>query len=226
MSALMCSAESRTDEILLECARVGDRDAFGELVFRHNATCLNLATSILRDRSEAQDEVQKAYWQAFRHLDQYHDGRFQSRQGFLAWLLRIVKNQCLMLIRVKRRMPFVYIDSSTCREGQRTLELSAKTVNAEQGLMNREMLEVLHKEIHRIPPLLRTVLVLCDVEEKPMLDVAEQLQISVPAAKSRLLRARRELKARVIVYGSNKEQRGPAASRPNHMITRVASEPR
>jgi RNA polymerase sigma-70 factor (ECF subfamily) len=59
---------------------------------------------------------------------------------------------------------------------------------------------VLHQEINRIPPLLRNVFVLRDVKELPMPEVAERLGISVAAAKSRLLRARQELRARMLKH--------------------------
>jgi len=196
-----------SDKQLMERARDGDVKAFEDLICRHHTSCVTIAASILRDWAEAQDVVQNAYWQAYNHLDQYRDepnadGQHESAdhgQRFLAWLLRIVKNQCLMLIRAKRRMPLVYIDADFWRSGNRPVELPANEADVERGFLQREMIDVLQKEIRRIPPLLRNVLQLCDMEEMPMLDVAKQLRITVPAVKSRLLRARRELRARVIV---------------------------
>jgi len=196
-------SDSQSDEDLVERARAGDKDAFGELIERHHANCINIATFILRDRSEAQDEVQKAYCNAFCHLDQYHD----ERPGFACWLLRIVKNQCLMLIRVRSRARLVYIDAEADRDRSRPFELASKDCDAEQDFAEQEMCEVLHREIRRIPPLLRNVLMLRDVQELPMTAVAGQLHISVAAAKSRLLRARHELRQRVLLHGSSKERR-------------------
>ncbi len=212
--------QTQNDDKLVEKARAGDRDAFGELIRKHHGTCVTIATRILRDRSEAEDEVQKAYWQAFSHLDQFQAGRAQHAQSFLAWLLRIVKNQCLMLIRVKRRMPLVYIDAAGCGQGRPSRELPANNIGAEQGILEREMVEVLQKEIQRIPPLLRSVLLLCDMEERSMMDVAQQLQITIPAAKSRLFRARRELKKRVIVHWDTRER--STSSRKSHQQSQVA----
>ena len=196
----------RSDEELVERSRGGDRDAFGELLERHHATCVNIATFILRDRAEAQDEVQKAYLNAFRHLDQYEGG-----PGFAYWLLRIVKNQCLMLIRVRSRARFVYIDSDREPE-KRPIELASEGLDAEEEYMEHEMHQVLHREIRRIPLILREVLVLRDVEELPMTDVAGRLNITVAAAKSRLLRARQELRERVLVHCSSKERVAPVSN--------------
>jgi len=193
---------TQNDEELVERAREGDKDAFGELIERYHAKCINIATFILRDRVEAEDMVQKAYYSAFCHLDQYHDG-----PGFDCWLLRIVKNQCLMLIRIRSRARLVCIDAGVDWERGRPFELASQDSDAEQSLADREMCEVLHREIRRIPPLLRNVLLLRDVKELPMADVAGQLHISVAAAKSRLLRARHELRERVLLHGSSKERR-------------------
>jgi len=181
------------DAELVAQARQGSKEAFGILINRHHRTCVNIATFILRDRGDAQDEVQKACCKAFEHLDQYH-----GDAEFLTWLLRIVSNQCLMLIRVRRRVRFLYIDEDGGREKSSPVELPAVAADPEHELMNHEMQDVLRKEIRRIPPLLRNVLMLRDVQELPMPDVAARLQISVPAAKSRLLRARIELRARVM----------------------------
>jgi RNA polymerase sigma-70 factor (ECF subfamily) len=193
---------SYKDSELVAEARAGNREAFSVLINRHHRTCVNIASFILRDRSDAQDEVQKACFKAFEHLDQYH-----GDAEFLTWLLRIVSNQCLMLIRVRRRVRYVYIDADTDRERSMPIELPSVAANPEGELINQEMHEVLQREVRRIPPLLRNVLILRDVEELPMADVAARLQITLPAAKSRLLRARIELRERVKRHCSGGAQR-------------------
>jgi RNA polymerase sigma factor (sigma-70 family) len=92
----MCdkSNNEHTDADLVESARQGNKQAFGELVKRHHHWCVGLASGILRDRGDAEDEAQNAYWNAFQHLDQY-----QGDAEFSTWLARIVVNQCLMFIR-------------------------------------------------------------------------------------------------------------------------------
>lgn len=195
--------DNRTQDIDTQCTgellkrtSLLDRDAFTELIQRHHATCINIATCILRDREQAKDEVQKAYWKAFAHLDQCQGG-----EGIVAWLLSIVKTECLMLLRVRRRMPLLYIDDDS-RDGQRR-ELRSNITDPEHEVMERELLAVARREVHLMPRLLQNVLVLRDLEELSMTDVAKRLQISIPAAKSRLLRARQELRKRLIAYYRN-----------------------
>jgi RNA polymerase sigma-70 factor (ECF subfamily) len=182
-----------SDTELVAQAREGCQEAFGELIKRHYKTWVNMATFMLRDRAEALDEVQKACWKAFVHFDQY-----RSEAEFSTWMLRIVENQCRMLLRVKKRAQLLHIDSERENDASLVIELPALGTGLEEGVIDSELRAVLQMEIQRIPRLLRNVLLLRDVQELPMKNVAERLNITVPAAKSRLRRARRELKARVL----------------------------
>jgi len=186
-----CARETpfRSDYDLVELSRQGDQDAFGELVSRHYQHCANLAGLILRDRTGASDEVQEACWKAFEHLDQY-----KATAEFSSWLLRIVVNECLMVLRVNRRTQFVHFDGNDM-EG--TVQLPARAHDPEYEIVHREMADVVRREIRHLPPLLRNVVLLRDVEGLPMLEVATRLGVTLAAAKSRLLRARLEVRSRL-----------------------------
>lgn len=186
---------SRLDQQLVEMARSGDQEAFGELLRRHRQRCVDLATFYLRNRGDAEDEVQNAFSKAYAHLDQY-----QGEAEFATWLVRIVANQCLMLLRVRRRTKFVHLDETASVHDAPPMELPACGPDPEGEFAFDQMKRVLRLEIRRIPPLLRNVMVLRDLMELPMTDVASQLGITVPAAKSRLLRARTELRSRLVRY--------------------------
>ncbi|MDZ4801347.1 MAG: sigma-70 family RNA polymerase sigma factor [Bryobacteraceae bacterium] len=183
-----------SDETLVTLSQNGDNQAFAVLIERHYNTCQKLAYSILHDRSDAEDEVQNASWKAFEHI-----GQFQCDAKFSTWLTRIVVNQCLMRLRQTRRSRLLYIED-TATEDSRAFDLPSTTESPEQAVGKSEIADVLQSEIRRIPPLLRNVFVLRDVEELPMQDVADRLGISVAAAKSRLLRARLELRTRMEKY--------------------------
>ena len=180
------------DEELVSLSQSGDNGAFAELVQRHYSSCMKLALSILRDRSDAEDEVQTACWKAYEHIQQ-----FQRDAKFSTWLTRIVVNQCLMRLRQARRARFLHIDDVVIGEEVATLELPDTSMGPEKQLGRAEVAAVLESEIRRIPPLLRNVFLMRDVQQMPMLDVADKLGISVAAAKSRLLRARLELRQRL-----------------------------
>jgi RNA polymerase sigma-70 factor, ECF subfamily len=178
---------------LVSMARLGDKQAFGELIKRYHHRCVSLAGYMLRDRGDAEDEAQNAYWKAFQRLDQY-----QGDAEFSIWLSRIVVNQCLMFLRANRRARFLRIDAGIPGFPGGTIDLPSWRLDPEGELGNRQVHDVLNQEIRRIPPLLRNVVLLRDVEELPIAEVAERLGITVPAAKSRLLRARSELRQRVL----------------------------
>jgi len=181
------------DEELVIAAQAGDHAAFAELIARHQANALKMAMSVLRDRCDAEDEVQNACWKAFEHI-----GQFQQEAKFSTWFNRIVVNQCLMRLRQQRRSRFVYLDDVlTNEEGQTKMELPDRGISPETHMGQLEVGSVLEQEVRRMPPLLRKVFELRDVEELSMNEVAEELEISVPAAKSRLLRARQELRRKL-----------------------------
>jgi RNA polymerase sigma-70 factor (ECF subfamily) len=181
-----------SDDALVERCRQGDQQAFGELMRRYQSPALKVALSIMRDHQDAEDEVQNAFWKAYEHI-----GQFNREAKFSTWLTRIVVNQCLMHLRKARRAKFTYIDDSFSNEDQLTLELPDARQSPEQALGQVEVAEVLQAEIRRTPPLLRNVFLLRDVEHRPMSEVADILGISIAAAKSRLLRARAELRSRL-----------------------------
>ncbi len=176
---------------LVSLARQGSDAAFNELVRRHHRTMLQTAISILRNREEAEDEVQNAWWKGWRHIRQ-----FEGEARFTTWMTRIVMNQCLMRLRQARRARFVSIDRPDAADTP-WMELRDNAEGPESGLRKRQEGALLRREISRIPPLLRHALVLRDVNRMPMPDVAGELGISLAAAKSRLLRARHELRARL-----------------------------
>ena len=182
-----------SDDDLVELCRRGDTSAFDELMKRYQTPALKVAVSIVRDKEDAEDEVQNAFWKAYEHIGQFHqDAKFST------WLTRIVVNQCLMRLRRGRRAKFSFIDDA--QSGELTsapLELRDERRTPEEVLGQTQVAAVLADEIRRTPPLLRSVFLLRDVQQLPMPEVANLLGISVAAAKSRLLRARAELRSRL-----------------------------
>ena len=185
--------KSLADTELVMMCQDRDQGAFAELVYRHRSSAMKIALSILRDRQEAEDEVQNAFWKAYEHI-----GHFQQEAKFSTWLTRIVVNQCLMRLRQLRRAKVFYLEEALgTPEDNITLELRDWRQSPEQELGQEQVAKVLREEIQRTPPLLRNVFLLRDVEQRPMPEVARTLGISVAAAKSRLLRARAELRLRM-----------------------------
>lgn len=181
-----------SDDDLVEMCRQGDSAAFDELMKRYQTPALKVAVSIVRDKEDAEDEVQNAFWKAYEHIHQFH-----QEAKFSTWLTRIVVNQCLMRLRGRRRARFAFLDDVSVTETTPAVELRDERQSPEQILGQAEVAEVLEHEIRHTPPLLRSVFLLRDVQQLPMPEVAHALGISVAAAKSRLLRARAELRSRM-----------------------------
>jgi RNA polymerase sigma-70 factor (ECF subfamily) len=179
-----------SDDELVLLAQRGHTAAFEQLIQRHFATCLKRASLMLRNHNDAEDEVQNAFSKALQTLNSF---RFEG--PFSAWLCRILQNQCLMLIREQRRAGYVPVDATT--ESNARLELVDQVADQEAELGAQEVATLLRKEISRVPPLMRDVIMLRDVEGLPMPEVAGRLGLSVPAAKSRLMRARKEMRVRL-----------------------------
>jgi RNA polymerase sigma-70 factor (ECF subfamily) len=180
------------DNELVMLTRKGNKEAFEQLVQRHRGRCIRVALVVLRNAGDAEDEAQNAFWKAFQHIDQ-----FQGDAEFGAWLSRIVVNQCRMLLRQKKRQRTVNLDSRF-PDTHRSMELPSRRPDPEKELGVRQLKRVLAEELRRIPPLFRNVIMLRDVREIPMPEVARRLGISTSAAKSRLSRARIELRSRVL----------------------------
>jgi RNA polymerase sigma-70 factor (ECF subfamily) len=174
------------DGQLVSLTKQGSESAFAELMRRHSHGMMKMALRILRDTQEAEDELQNAWWKAWLHI-----GGFDGDARFSTWMTRIVINQSLMRLRRARRGRFVYLDAPAIGE------LFDRRSTPEESLYRRELGELVRREIGRIPPSLRHALVLREVDQLPMPEVAERLGISLSAAKSRLLRARHELRRRL-----------------------------
>jgi RNA polymerase sigma-70 factor (ECF subfamily) len=107
-----------------------------------------------------------------------------------------------MRIREERNLRFVYLDEST--ESNVRMELVGQLADPEDELGVDEVVSLLRREISRIPPMLRHVMLLRDLDQLSMPAVAMRLGLSVPAAKSRLARARTELRSRIAKHCGRK----------------------
>ena len=186
-----------SDFELVERSRHGDTNALGELLSRHYYQCAKLAEFILRDRTGARDQVQNACRKALEHLDQY-----RATAEFATWLSRIVINECRMVLRANGSNQLIYVDG--LRSGLDGAPLPASAEDPEYDLIKREMTELIRREMRHLPTIMRNVMLLCDAEGLPMSEGALRLGLTLAAAKSRLVRARLELRSRVSRYlGSN-----------------------
>jgi RNA polymerase sigma-70 factor (ECF subfamily) len=190
------SSVAREDEpLLVAAAKSGDTAAFEELVNRYERKIFRLTMNITRNREDAEDAMQDAFMKAFAHLD-----NFQEDSRFYTWLVRIAANEALMRLR-KRRPNQVSLDEPI--EGDDDLiprEIEDWGPSPEQRYAQSEMHEILSQVIDQLEPDFRVVFVLRDVEGLSTEETAAAMGISVPAVKSRLLRARLKLRQKLNRY--------------------------
>lgn len=195
------SSQANVDELTLVAqSREGDTRAFGELVRRYENKIFRLAQHITQNREDAEDVLQETFLKAYEHLDQ-----FQGNSKFYTWIVRIAVNQALMKLRRRKTDKSVSLDE-TIDTGEDTIvrEIAAWDENPEQKFSREELGGVLDTAIQSLEPLYRSVFVLRDMEELSTEETAEALNLSVPAVKSRLLRARLQLREKLTRYFKRK----------------------
>jgi len=178
---------------LVAQSREGDTSAFAELVRRYESKIFRLAQHVTQNREDAEDVLQETFMKAYEHLDQ-----FQGNSKFYTWIVRIAVNQALMKLRRKKTGKTVSLDE-TIDTGEDTVvrEIAAWDENPEQRFSREELGEILDSAIQSLEPPYRSVFVLRDIEELSTEETADALGLSIPAVKSRLLRARLQLREKL-----------------------------
>jgi RNA polymerase sigma-70 factor (ECF subfamily) len=178
---------------LLERARTGDMAAFSALVEKYDRKIFRLARNITQSDEDAEDVLQETFLKAFTHLD-----TFQGQSKFYTWIVRIAVNEALMKLRKRKTDKTVSLDEPA-DTGEDTVvrEIAVWEDDPEKKYSREELRDILDKAVDALKPAFRTVFVLRDIEELSTEETAEALGISVPAVKSRLLRARLQLRERL-----------------------------
>ncbi len=172
------------EQLWLEQARQGDKAAFGKLIEAYQTPVFNLAYRMLNNAREAEEAAQEAFIRAYTRLDSYDPSR-----KFSTWLLSITSNYCIDLIR-KRRALLLSIDEplpphpALMADGNERPE--AQVMIGEQQQMVQSLLAELPEEY-------REAVVLRYWHDLSYEEIAEIMDTTVSAIKSRLFRARRQM---------------------------------
>jgi len=188
------------ESALVAQAREGDGEAYNELARRYNGKIFRLAQHITQNREDAEDVLQETFLKAYEHLDQ-----FKGDAKFYTWIVRIAVNQALMKLRRRKNDRSVSLDD-TIDTGEDTVtrEIAAWGEDPEQRFSREELGEILDDAIQSLDPLYRSVVMLRDVDELSTEETAEALNLSVPAVKSPLLRARLQLREKLTRFFKRK----------------------
>lgn len=191
-----------SDSQLVKAVKIGDKEAFGELVSRYESRIYRLARRMTPTDQDAEDVVQDAFIKAYRSL-----GDFRERSKFSTWLYRITVNLSLMRLRRKRPEAVSIDQKISTEEGEMAIEFEDQSPDPLKGLIEKERSKILDLAIDSLSPSYRAVFVLRHVEGLSTEETARILKTSIAAVKSKLHRARVALQKKLFEYISNHSER-------------------
>jgi RNA polymerase sigma-70 factor, ECF subfamily len=178
------------EDLLVSAAKSGDAVAFVELSKRHSNMILRQAYRIVKNWQDAEDVLQESLMRAFLHLKE-----FEERCSFSSWLTRIAINFSLMTLRKRRGNIEISMEVIDDDHGiQYRWEPRDPAESPESHYSRREREELLQGAIRQLPPTLRQVVQMKLIDGRSGEEVSQTLGISLPAAKSRLARAKTALR--------------------------------
>ncbi|MCI0492693.1 MAG: sigma-70 family RNA polymerase sigma factor [Planctomycetes bacterium] len=183
---------------LIDATLAGDTAAFGTLVTRHQDRLYNSLLRVLGSSEDARDMVQEAFVQAFLKLES-----FRGSSAFYTWLYRIAFN--LAMSHTRRRRPTQSLDTAKSRFG---CEPADGQPTPEANLAQRETVHMVHAAMERLSAEYRQILVLREIEECRYEQIADILELPIGTVRSRLFRARLELRNQLMPMMSHAEMDG------------------
>jgi len=170
----------KNDAELVEKAKAGDTASFEVLVKKYQDKIYNLANYVCVGlKSEADDVYQETFISAFKNI-----GKFKGKAGFGTWLYRIAANNCWMKFRKKKSEKLVSIEDLA----------ELKDLTHADEIRKKELSESVAKALSKLSVDFRLAVTLADIQGLSMEEAAKVLNITVPAFKTRLFRARQALK--------------------------------
>jgi RNA polymerase sigma-70 factor (ECF subfamily) len=182
-------------EISLEALQAGDRAEFARLVDMYSTQIYRLALKMLGDEQDAEDVLQNTFMKALQAIK-----KFEGRSSLSTWLYRIGVNEALMLVRRQKPTIQVAMDYEDDDEFQHPTQFTDWCCLPERDLLSDEARKHLDEAIRRLPEKLQVVFLLRDIEGLSIRETSEALDLTETAVKTRLLRARLNLREQLSTY--------------------------
>lgn len=181
---MMTDETDRTDEetLWIERARKGDKKAFSHLVEAYQRPVYSITYRMLGNPEEAEDAAQEAFLRAYTNLHKY-----DPKRKFSTWIFSIANHHCIDRLR-KRRVTWISIDDNPVLGN-----MAGNSPQPEHQALGQEERDAVQFVLDQLDPNYRTPLVLRYWEECSYEEIAEIMEISIPAVKSRLFRARQQV---------------------------------
>ena len=178
------------DETLILAASKGDLEAFNQLILNYQNLAYNHAYSLMGDPASAEDVTQESFVKAFQGLNSFRGGSFRS------WLLRIVTNCAYDILRRSQRHPSqpLFPEDDNGEELESAPWLADPSASVQDAVEQAELSEELRVMMEQLPETYRNVLTMVDVYQFDYLETAQTLRVPIGTVKSRLARARMQMK--------------------------------
>lgn len=187
---------------IIEKVRQGDTQAFEVLVERYQTKVYNLALRMCGNEDDAFDLAQDAFIRAWKSL-----GSFQFESAFSTWLFRLTSNLCLDYLRAKKRRAAVSLTMSGEEDEQAQLDVPDPAMTPEEAVLASEDKAILMEAINSLSADYRQIITLRAINDLSYAEIARILQIQEGTVKSRLSRARAELKNKLLQIGNKKKKK-------------------
>jgi len=188
--------QNEKEEVSLDKILKGDRKEFARFVDLYSGMIYNLAMKMLENPQDAEDVLQETFLKAFKNLH-----TFKGDSKIKTWLYRIAVNEALMMLRKRKpELNALEIDDQQDEEEKEQLQIVDWCCIPEAELLSDESRSFLDEAVKGLSPALRAVFLLRDVEGFSVRETADLLQISDEAVKTRLFRARLDLRQKLTHY--------------------------
>ena len=188
------SAAAAQDLLWMGRVKHGDTEALRELIETHQHRVIGTVAKMLGDDSDAEDIAQQVFIRVWKSA-----GRYEPTAKFTTWLFKITRNLVFNELRRRKRHPTRSLDAAA--EDERPIQAPDPGAKApDTSLLDAEMQAAIQKAIDELPEIQRMAVILRRYDDIPYEDIGEILDLSVPAVKSVLFRARTELREKLKRY--------------------------
>lgn len=195
------------EELLIGQAVTGNLESFNNLVLHYQDLAYHHAYALLGDHDLAEDATQESFIKAFQAMNSFRGGSFRS------WLLKIVTNTAYDLLRRSRRHPNqpLFPEDENGEEIESAPWLADPNSSVQDTVEQHELSHQIFQLMDELPDVYRSVLALIDLNELDYEEAAQALKVPIGTIKSRLARARLQMKKKLTSLGSYKNQRVQSA---------------
>ena len=187
---------------LIRKAKQGDMLAFEELILKHEKIVYNLALRMMNHSEDAMDISQEVFLKAYRSLS-----NFDERSAFSTWLYRITHNTCIDEIRKRKgKQTYSLEEDLESEDGSMQRQVADDGDTPEESLMRKEQKSEILRALDNLSEEHKAAIILRDVKGMSYEEIAEILELTLGTVKSRINRARNQLKSEILKIREQNEK--------------------